>query len=118
VNLDTLSREVGESLTGAPAALCLWRSAWRKFSGAAGMGRLMAYWYHYAIMFEALHSHHHRYRNACYQLRPAGTHGRVRKEFAGAPRCRQPDRNRLRGVRLGYLIYTGSISTIWPVRHR
>ena len=41
--------------TGAPAARCRWPSAWRMiFSALPGMDGLLAYWYHFAIMFEAL----------------------------------------------------------------
>ena len=55
VNLDMFSREVGEKLagrTGGGVSLAIGMA--QIFKGLPGMDRLMAYWYHYAIMFEAL----------------------------------------------------------------
>jgi len=55
VNLPELSREVGESVegrTGGAVSLALGMA--QIFSGLPGMKGLMSYWYHFAIMFEAL----------------------------------------------------------------
>ena len=55
VNLAELSREVGESLTGrAGGAVSLAVGMAQIFSALPGMKALMCYWYHFAIMFEAL----------------------------------------------------------------
>ena len=55
VNLDMFSREVGENLPGRTGgAVSLAVGMAQIFSGLPGMARLMGYWYHYAIMFEAL----------------------------------------------------------------
>src|SRR6201998_3163007 len=55
VNLDTFSSEVGEKLagrTGGADSLAVGMA--QIFRGLPGMKQLMGYWYHYAIMFEAL----------------------------------------------------------------
>ena len=55
VNLDMFSREVGEQLAGRTGgAVSLAVGMAQIFKGPAGHGGLMGYWYHYAIMFEAL----------------------------------------------------------------
>ncbi len=55
VNLDMFSREVGEKLAGRTGgAVSLAVGMAQIFRGLPGMDRLMGYWYHYAIMFEAL----------------------------------------------------------------
>ena len=55
VNLDMYSREVGEKLAGRTGgAVSLAVGMAQIFKGLPGMARLMGYWYHYAIMFEAL----------------------------------------------------------------
>ena len=49
------SREVGENLAGRTGgAVSLAVGMAQIFRGMPGMDRLMGYWYHYAIMFEAL----------------------------------------------------------------
>jgi carbon starvation protein len=54
-NLDMFSREVGEKLAGRTGgAVSLAVGMAQIFRGLPGMARLMGYWYHYAIMFEAL----------------------------------------------------------------
>jgi carbon starvation protein len=54
-NLDMFSREVGEKLAGRTGgAVSLAVGMAQIFRGLHGMARLMGYWYHYAIMFEAL----------------------------------------------------------------
>src|SRR5437016_11429758 len=55
VNLDLFSAEVGENLAGRTGgAVSLAVGMAQIFRGLPGMARLMGYWYHYAIMFEAL----------------------------------------------------------------
>src|SRR5580698_1035666 len=55
VNLDMFSREVGEKLAGRTGgAVSLAIGMAQIFKGLPGMDKLMGYWYHYAIMFEAL----------------------------------------------------------------
>ncbi|HKY32346.1 MAG TPA: carbon starvation protein A [Candidatus Polarisedimenticolia bacterium] len=55
VHLDTLAAQVGEEVegrTGGAVSLALGMA--QIFSGLPGMSGLMSYWYHFAIMFEAL----------------------------------------------------------------
>src|SRR6185312_3936313 len=55
VNLDHMSQEVGEVLagkTGGGVSLAIGMAP--IFSGLPGMERLLGYWFHFAIMFEAL----------------------------------------------------------------
>jgi carbon starvation protein len=55
VNLPELQSEVGEIVTGRPGgAVSLAVGMAQIFSGLPGMRGLMAYWYHFAIMFEAV----------------------------------------------------------------
>jgi carbon starvation protein len=55
VNLPELQSEVGETVAGRPGgAVALAVGMAQIFSGLPGMRGLMAYWYHFAIMFEAL----------------------------------------------------------------
>ena len=54
-NLAELSREVGETVAGRPGgAVSLAVGFAQIFSAIPGMKSLMSYWYHFAIMFEAL----------------------------------------------------------------
>jgi carbon starvation protein len=118
VELDVLSREVGESLAGRTGgAVSLAIGMAHIFRGLPRMDRLVGYWYHYAIMFEALF---------ILTVIDAGTRvaryvlqellGKIHKPFA--------DTAWTPGVVLSttvvvagwsYLIYTGTISTIWPL---
>src|SRR5437868_6983779 len=118
VNLDTFSREVGEKLAGRTGgAVSLAVGMAQIFKGLPGMDRLMGYWYHYAIMFEAL-----------FILTTVDTGTRVARyvmqELLG--KASKPFSNTawLPGNLVattvivsawGYMIYTGSISTIWPL---
>ncbi len=118
VNLDIFSREVGEKLAGRTGgAVSLAVGMAQIFRGLPGMDRLMGYWYHYAIMFEAL-----------FILTTVDTGTRVARyvlqELMG--KVYKPFGNNawLPGNLLtsffvvlgwGYLIYTGSISTLWPL---
>ncbi|MEK6578856.1 MAG: carbon starvation CstA 5TM domain-containing protein, partial [Bdellovibrionota bacterium] len=55
VNLPELSRQVGESVAGRPGgAVSLAVGMAQIFSAVPGLAKLMAYWYHFAILFEAL----------------------------------------------------------------
>lgn len=118
VNLDLFSHEVGETLAGRTGgAVSLAIGMAQIFRGLPGMDRLMGYWYHYAIMFEALF---------ILTTIDAGTRvsryvlqellGKVYKPFGN--NAWLPG-NILASLLVvlgwGYLIYTGNISTIWPM---
>ena len=118
VNLEELSREVGETVAGRPGgAVSLAVGFAQIFSSIPGMKGLMSFWYHFAIMFEAL-----------FILTTIDTGTRVARflvqEFVG--RLWKPfDRTDwLPGALLStalvvfawaYFIWAGSISTIWPM---
>jgi len=118
VNLDAFSRAVGEKLanrTGGAVSLAVGMA--QIFRGLPGMARLMAYWYHYAIMFEAL-----------FILTTVDTGTRVARyvlqELLGKTHKKFANTAWLPGNLMatcfvvagwGYLIYTGTISTIWPL---
>jgi carbon starvation protein len=118
VNLDMFSREVGEHLAGRTGgAVSLAIGMAQIFRGLPGMDRLMGYWYHYAIMFEAL-----------FILTTVDTGTRVARyvlqELMGKVHPPFGNTSWLPGNLLtsffvvlgwGYLIYTGNISTIWPL---
>ena len=117
-NLDQLSASVGEKIAGRTGgAVSLGVGMAYIFSSIPGMKHLMSYWYHFAIMFEALF---------ILTTIDAGTRigrfllqealGKVYKPFQKT--------NWLPGNLLtsglivfswGYFIYTGSVSTIWPM---
>jgi carbon starvation protein len=118
VNLDMFSKEVGEQLAGRTGgAVSLAVGMAQIFKGLPGMSALMGYWYHYAIMFEAL-----------FILTTIDTGTRVARyvlqELMG--KAFKPFANQawLPGnlftsffvvLAWGYLIYTGNISTLWPL---
>lgn len=87
-------------------------------SSIPGMKALMGYWYHFAIMFEALFiltTVDAGTRVARYILDELGTitdPGRARRK-------KQFSRMALNGIIIsflwGYLVYNGDISTIWPM---
>jgi carbon starvation protein len=118
VNLDVFSREIGEKLAGRTGgAVSLAVGMAQIFRGMPGMHRLMAYWYHYAILFEALF---------ILTTIDAGTRvGRyVFQELLGKLNRKLGDTSWLPGnifatsvVVLGwtYPIYTGTISAVWPL---
>ncbi|HEV2103906.1 MAG TPA: carbon starvation protein A [Candidatus Acidoferrum sp.] len=118
VNLDLFSSEVGEKLAGRTGgAVSLAVGMAQIFRGIPGMTRLMGYWYHYAIMFEALFiltTIDTGTRVARYVLQELL--GKVHKPFAN--HAWQPG-NMITTffvvLAWGYLIYTGSISTLWPL---
>jgi len=118
VNLDMFSREVGEHLAGRTGgAVSLAIGMAQIFRGLPGMDRLMGYWYHYAIMFEALFiltTVDAGTRVARYVLQELM--GKVHKPFGNSVWL--PGNlitSFLVVVGWGYLIYTGNISTIWPL---
>jgi carbon starvation protein len=118
VNLDTFSAQVGENLagrTGGGVSLAVGMA--QIFRGLPGMSALMGYWYHYAIMFEALFiltTIDTGTRVARYVLQELL--GKVSKPFANTHWL--PGNivaTSLIVFAWGYLIYTGSISTLWPL---
>jgi carbon starvation protein len=118
VNLDMVSREVGEKLAGRTGgAVSLAVGMAQIFRGLPGMDRLMGYWYHYAIMFEALFiltTVDTGTRVARYVLQELM--GKVHKPFGN--NAWWPGNlitSSLVVLGWGYMIYTGSISTIWPL---
>jgi carbon starvation protein len=118
VNLDMFSREVGEKLAGRTGgAVSLAVGMAQIFRGLPGMDRLMGYWYHYAIMFEALFiltTIDTGTRVARYVLQELM--GKVYKPFgnnAWLPGNLATSFFVVLGW--GYLIYTGNISTLWPL---
>ena len=118
VNLPDLQSAVGETVTGRPGgAVSLAIGIAQIFSGLPGMRGLMDYWYHFAIMFEAL-----------FILTTIDTGTRVARflvqEFLGqfyAPMARHEwipgsvVSTLLVVTSWSYFIWTGSISTIWPM---
>ncbi|MDQ3169764.1 MAG: carbon starvation protein A, partial [Acidobacteriota bacterium] len=120
VNLAMLESQVGETVAGRPGgAVSLAVGMAQIFSSLPGMRHLMDYWYHFAIMFEAL-----------FILTTIDTGTRVARflvgEFAGrAPGLsKMADHSWMPGAVLStaavvlawaYFIWTGSISTIWPM---
>ncbi|MEO7156334.1 MAG: carbon starvation CstA family protein [Vicinamibacterales bacterium] len=118
VNLPSLESAVGETVAGRPGgAVSLAVGIAQIFSGLPGMRGLMDYWYHFAIMFEAL-----------FILTTIDTGTRVARflvqEFLGrfyAPMGRQEwipgsiVSTLLVVSSWAYFIHTGSISTIWPM---
>jgi len=118
VNLNMFSAEVGENLAGRTGgAVSLAVGMAQIFRGLPGMARLMGYWYHYAIMFEALFiltTIDTGTRVARYVLQELL--GKVHPPFASA---KWLPGNLITTTLVvfgwGYLIYTGSISTLWPL---
>jgi carbon starvation protein len=118
VHLEHMSREVGEELAGRTGgAVSLAIGMAQIFSGLPFMERLLGYWYHFAIMFEAL-----------FILTTVDTGTRVARyvlqELMGKAYKPLGEQKSIVGNLLatslvvsgwGYLIYTGNISTIWPL---
>jgi carbon starvation protein len=118
VNLPELGREVGEELAGRTGgAVSLAVGMAQIFSGMPGLRGLMSYWYHFAIMFEAL-----------FILTTIDTGTRVARflvqEFLGKFFRPLEKTDWMPGTILSsvlvvagwsYFIFTGSISTIWPM---
>ena len=118
VNLDRLASEVGEHIAGRTGgAVSLAVGIAQIFSSLPGMAGLMKYWYHYAIMFEAL-----------FILTTIDTGTRVMRflvqEYLGKfwkPMERTDWLPANLGTSLavvlawGYFVWNGTISTIWPM---
>jgi len=118
VNLDVLSSRVGEVVAGRPGgAVSLAVGFAQIFAGIPGLTHLMGYWYHFAIMFEAL-----------FILTTIDAGTRVARflvqEYVGRMWKPMERTDWLPGNLLatgcvvfawGYFIWTGNISTIWPM---
>jgi len=117
-NLGQLSANVGEKIAGRTGgAVSLGVGMAYIFSSIPGMSHLMSYWYHFAIMFEALFiltTIDAGTRIGRFLLQEA--FGKVYKPFQQT--------NWLPGNLLtsglivlawAYFIYTGTVSTIWPM---
>ena len=118
VNLAELSREVGENVAGRTGgAVSLAVGFAQIFSGLPALRGLMSYWYHFAIMFEAL-----------FILTTIDTGTRVGRfmvqEFLGAIWKPLERTDWMPGTILStglvviawsYFILTGSIAQIWPM---
>jgi carbon starvation protein len=118
VNLADLSAQVGENVagrTGGAVSLALGMA--QIFTGLPGMRGLMSYWYHFAIMFEAL-----------FILTTIDTGTRVARflvqEFMGRLYKPMEKTDWLPGTVVSsglvvcawsYFILNGSIATIWPM---
>ena len=109
------ANEVVAARTGGAVSLAI--SIARIFSGLPGMKALLAYWYHFAIMFEAL-----------FVLTTIDTGTRIGRflvqELVGRAWPRFGDASWLPGslastfvivAGWSYFILTGSIATIWPM---
>lgn len=117
-NLETLSAEVGENIAGRTGgAVSLAVGMAQIFSAIPGLQNLMAYWYHFAIMFEALF---------ILTVIDAGTRiarfvlqealGKVYPPFG---RTNWLPGNLITSLIIvicwGYFIFSGSVATIWPM---
>ena len=118
VNLPALAAAVGEDVQGRPGgAVSLALGMAQIFSSLPGMKQLTSYWYHFAIMFEAL-----------FILTTIDTGTRVGRflvqEFVGKAIPAFGRTDGLPGTVIStaavcfgwaYFIATGSIDTIWPM---
>jgi carbon starvation protein len=117
-DLQHLSHEIGENIAGRTGgAVSLGVGMAYIFSSIPGLESLMSYWYHFAIMFEALF---------ILTTIDAGTRiGRfLLQEAFGKVYAPFRQTNWLPGNLItsaivvfawGYFIYTGNVSTIWPM---
>ncbi len=118
VNLPDLATQVGEKIQGRPGgAVSLAVGMAYIFAAVPFMKGLMSYWYHFAIMFEAV-----------FILTAVDTGTRVGRfllqEMIGKIIPRFMEKRWIPGIVItsflftgawGYLVYTGDISTIWPL---
>ncbi len=117
-NLSQLSASVGETIVGRTGgAVSLGVGMANIFSSVPGMKHLMSYWYHFAIMFEALFiltTIDAGTRIGRFLLQEA--FGKVYKPFQ---RANWLPGNLLTSALIvfawAYFIYTGTVSTIWPM---
>jgi len=117
-HLPELAEQIGERLDGRPGgAVSLAVGISQVFSSLPGFRYLMSYWYHFAIMFEAL-----------FILTTVDTGTRVARflvqEFGGRLHPKLGETDWLPGTVLstalvclgwGYFVWSGSIATIWPM---
>ena len=117
-HLGELSTEIGETLQGrAGGAVSLAVGISQIFAKIPGFRHLIAYWYHFAIMFEAL-----------FILTTVDTGTRVARflvqEFGGRVHPKFGKTDWLPGTIVStalvcaawtYFVWTGSIATIWPM---
>lgn len=118
VHLPGLAAAVGENLQGRTGgAVSLAVGMAYIFSSLPFMKGLMAYWYHFAVMFEAL-----------FILTAVDTGTRAGRyllqEMIGRTIPRFSEKKWMPGIAItslaftaswGYLLYTGDITTIWPI---
>jgi carbon starvation protein len=118
VHLPELARQVGENVQGRPGgAVSLAVGMAYIFGGIPVFKNLMGYWYHFAIMFEAV-----------FILTAVDTGTRVGRfflqEMLGVIWPKVGQQGWWPGILLtsgiftaawGYLVYTGDIATIWPL---
>lgn len=117
-NIQELSRQVGETVAGRPGgAVSLGVGMAQIFSAIPGMKHLMSYWYHFAIMFEALFiltTIDAGTRIARFVMQEAL--GKLYKPFG---RTTWLPGNLITSAVIvfcwGYFIYTGTIGTVWPM---
>jgi carbon starvation protein len=117
-DLQRLSAEVGEEVAGRTGgAVSLAVGMAQIFSRIPGLHHLMSYWYHFAIMFEALFiltTIDAGTRIARFILQE--TLGKVYKPFGRTNWL--PGNLIASGIVVfcwGYFIYTGSVASIWPM---
>jgi carbon starvation protein len=117
-DIPRIEAQIGESITGrSGGAVSLAVGMAQIFSSIPGLNSLMSYWYHFAIMFEALF---------ILTTIDAGTRvarfilqellGKFYKPFGRTNWL--PGNLITSGIVVffwGYFIYTGSVSTIWPM---
>ena len=117
-NLPDLAQQVGEKIQGRPGgAVSLAVGMAFIFSSVPFMKGLMSYWYHFAIMFEAV-----------FILTAVDTGTRVGRfllqEMIGKAIPQFLEKKWWPGIVItsllftgswGYLVYTGDIATIWPL---
>lgn len=118
VHLPELAREVGENIQGRPGgAVSLAVGMAYIFSSIPFMKHLLSYWYHFAIMFEAV-----------FILTAVDTGTRVGRFFLQEmlghviPKFNEKrwwpgiiSTSILFTLSWGYLVFTGDITTIWPL---